>query len=236
MNTGLTVTCISANKKQTTFASFTKFGNKYWTDCAGNKSKPGYYFAFYDKKDKVYIHKIHNILSPTEQPADMDWKPKKPNKKNILCFGKRLMTIPWEEWKNGIGKDAPYTVGNYRMNQTTTCPGFDCTRFIYAESAIKEDEEDEEEALILRRRKERQAIQDKEDEELIKIARAKKMRKDIDPIRQTEIDSLNKDIAREEAEIEKRKATIMELRIEIEAVKSGTRDEELIRRATLTPK
>ena len=48
MNNGLTVTCISANKKQTTFASFTKFGNKYWTDCAGNKSKPGYYFAFYD--------------------------------------------------------------------------------------------------------------------------------------------------------------------------------------------
>ena len=236
MNTGLTVTCISANKTHPTFVSFAKFGNKYWTDCAGNKSKPGYHFAFYDKKDKVNIYQIHNILSPTEQPADMDWKPKKPNKKNILCFGKRLMTIPWEEWKNGIGKGAPYTVGNYRMNQTTTCPGFDCTRFIYAESAIKEDEEDEEEALILRRRKERQAIQDKEDEELIKIARAKKMRKDIDPIRQTEIDSLNKDIAREEAEIEKRKATIMELRIEIEAVKSGTRDEELIRRATLTPK
>ena len=152
MNTGLTVTCISANKTHPTFVNFAKFGNKYWTDCAGNKSKPGYYFVFVNGKYEVYIYKIHIILSPTEQPADMDWKPKKPNKKNILCFGKRLMTIPWEEWKNGIGKGAPYTVGNYRMNQTTTCPGFDCTRFIYAESAIKEDEEDEEdeeEALIM---------------------------------------------------------------------------------------
>ncbi len=242
MNQGLTVTCISANKNSSTRVSFNKFGDRYWTDCVGNKSKPGYYFAFYDEKDKVYIHQIHAILSPAEQPADMDWKPNdpdKPNKKNILCFGKRLMTIPWEEWKNGIGKGAPYTVGNYRMNQTTTYQGFDCTRFIYAESVViapEPDEEEDEEALIMaemeRERKEMEAKMTQR----LKEAKAKKMRKEIDPIRQTEMESIDKQIAREEAEIEKRKAIIMELRIEIEAVKNGTRDEELIRQAISKPK
>lgn len=225
MNTGLTVTCISANKKQTTFASFTKFGNKYWTDCAGNKSKPGYYFAFYDKKDKVYIHKIHNILSPTEQPADMDWKPEKPNKKNILCFGKRLMTIPWEEWKNGIGKGAPYTVGNYRMNQTTTCPGFDCTRFIYAESAIKEDEEDEEEALIMAEMTQR-----------LKEAKAKKQLKNVEALITQQVDNLLRIRKIRIDKIEKQKIKILEIDTKIEAVKRGDYNAELIRRATLTPK
>jgi hypothetical protein len=50
------------------------------------------------------------------------------------------------------------------------------------------------------------------------------------------MESIDKQIAREEAEIEKRKAIIMELRIEIEAVKNGTRDEELIRQAISKPK
>lgn len=241
MNQGLTVTCISANKNSSTRISFNKFGDRYWTDCAGNKSKPGYYFAFYDEKDKVYIHQIHAILSPAEQPADMDWKPndpEKPNKKNILCFGKRLMTIPWEEWKNGIGKGAPYTVGNYRMNQTTTYQGFDCTRFIYAESVViaPEPEEEDEEALIMRRRKERQVIQDAEDEQLIKIARAKKMRKDITPLRDEKlaINAVKKtDIMKKIKALEAEWTKIDE---EDAVIKSGGMDEELIRQAISKPK
>jgi hypothetical protein len=126
MNNGLTVTCISANKKGKTLASFNKFGDRYWDDCIGNKSKPGYYIAFYYQKKEVYIHQIEKILSPAERPADMDWE----SNKNILCFGKRLITIPWEEWKTGIGKGAPYTFGNYRITQTTTIAGFDCSSFI----------------------------------------------------------------------------------------------------------
>ena len=61
MNTGLTVTCISANKTHSTFVNFAKFGNKYWTDCAGNKSKPGYYFVFVNGKYEVIMYKIHNM-------------------------------------------------------------------------------------------------------------------------------------------------------------------------------
>ncbi len=231
MNQGLTVTCISANKNHSTRLSFNKFGDRYWTDCVGNKSKPGYYIAFYDEKAEVYIHKIHAILSPTEQPADMDWKPKdheKPNKKNILCFGKRLMTIPWEEWKNGIGKGAPYTVGDYRMNQTTTYQGFDCTRFILpnnkscAESAV---EEDDEEALIMAEMVKR-----------LKEAKAKKQLKNVEALIAQQVDSLNRDIQTEIDQIEIHRNKILELDTKIEAVKRGDYNAELIRQATLTPK
>ena len=202
MNQGLTVTCISRDKNHSTRVSFNKFGDRYWTDCVSNKSKPGYYFAFYDKKDKkdkkdeVYIHQIHTILSPAEQPADMDWTPIEPNKKNILCFGKRLMTIPWEEWKTGIGKGAPYAVDKYGINQTTTCQGFDCTRFIIpnnkscAESAV---EEDDEEALIMaemeRERKEMEAKMTQR----LKEAKAKKQLKNAEALI-AQVDSLNRDI------------------------------------------
>ena len=233
MNTGLTVTCISANKTHPTFVSFAKFGNKYWTDCAGNKSKPGYHFAFYDKKDKVNIYQIHNILSPTEQPADMDWKPKKPNKKNILCFGKILMTIPWEEWKNGIGKGAPYTVGNYRMNQTTTCPGFDCTRFIYAESAI---EEDEEEALIMAEMERERNEMEAKMAQRLKEAKAKKQLKNVEALITQQVDNLLRIRKIRIDKIEKHKIKILEIDTKIEAVKRGDYNAELIRRATLTPK
>ena len=216
--------------------SFAKFGNKYWTDCAGNKSKPGYHFAFYDKKDKVDIYPIHNILSPTEQPADMDWKPEKPNEKNILCFGKRLMTIPWEEWKNGIGKGAPYTVGNYRMNQTTTCPGFDCTRFIYAESAIKEDEEDEEEALIIAEMERERNEMEAKMAQRLKEAKAKKQLKNVEALITQQVDNLLRIRKIRIDKIEKQNIKILEIDTKIEAVKRGDYNAELIRRATLTPK
>ncbi len=234
MNQGLTVTCISRDKNHSTRVSFNKFGDRYWTDCVSNKSKPGYYFAFYDKKDKkdkkdeVYIHQIHTILSPAEQPADMDWTPIEPNKKNILCFGKRLMTIPWEEWKTGIGKGAPYAVDKYGINQTTTCQGFDCTRFIIpnnkscAESAV---EEDDEEALIVAEMTKR-----------LKEAKAKKQLKHVEALIAQQVDSLNRDIQTEIDQIEIHRNKILELDTKIEAVKRGDYNAELIRQATLTPK
>ncbi len=228
MNQGLTVTCISRDKNHSTRVSFNKFGDRYWTDCASNKSKPGYYFAFYDKKDKkdkkdeVHIYQIDAILSHTEQPADMDWDPDKKNKKNILCFGKRLMTIPWEEWKTGIGKGAPYTVGIYRMNQTTTCPEFDCTRFICAESAV---EEDDEEALIMAEMAKR-----------LKEAKAKKQLKNVEALITQQVDNLLRIRKIRIDKIEKQKIKILEIDTKIEAVKRGDYNAELIRRATLTPK
>ena len=113
MNIGLTITCISTNKKKSTFQSFKKFGNKYWDDTTTNKSKIGYYFAYYFQKKYVYIYKIINILPPSKRPADMDWD----SDKNILCFGPRLKEFTWDEWINGVGFGAPYTP-DYRINQT----------------------------------------------------------------------------------------------------------------------
>jgi flagellar motility protein MotE (MotC chaperone) len=147
-------------------------------------------------------------------------------KKKINFLESKIVLL--ESNQNGVRLKMD-EVGNFKNIVMSSESPF---RYPVSEVETQEPEEEDEEAVILRRRKERRAIQDMEDEALIKIARAKKMRKDIDPIRQTEIDSLNKDIAREEAEIEKRKANIMELRIEIEAVKNGTRDDELIKMRT----
>jgi hypothetical protein len=113
MNSGLTITCISADKKKPTFQSFQKFGNKYWDDTATNKSQIGYYFAYYFQKKYVYLHKIINILPPSQRPSDMDWS----SDKNILCLSPKLKEFTWEEWKNGVGFGAPYTP-DYRTNQT----------------------------------------------------------------------------------------------------------------------
>jgi hypothetical protein len=113
MNSGLTVTCISADKKKPTFQSFQKFGNKYWDDTATNKSQIGYYFAYYFQKKYVYLHKIINILSPRERPTDMDWS----SDRNILCLSPILKEFTWEEWIYGVGLGSPYTP-DYRTNQT----------------------------------------------------------------------------------------------------------------------
>ena len=113
MNIGLTITCISGDKKKSTLQSFQKFGDKYWDDTKPSKSKIGYYFAYYFQKKYVYLYKIINILPPIQRPSDMDWN----SDKNILCFGPRLKEFTWDEWINGIGFGAPYTP-DYRMNQT----------------------------------------------------------------------------------------------------------------------
>lgn len=113
MEIGLTITCISGDKNKPTFQSFQKFGNKYWDDTVTNKSKIGYYFAYYFQKKYVYIHQIINILLPSQRPSDMDWS----SERNIICLGPRLKKITWDEWKNDIGFGSPYTP-DYRTNQT----------------------------------------------------------------------------------------------------------------------
>jgi hypothetical protein len=117
MNTGLTITCISADKQSSTFKSFQKFGNKYWDDTETNKSKIGYYFAYYFQKKYVYFHKIINILPPSKRPTDMIWD----SNRNILCLGKRLKEFTWEEWKTFTNNNAPYTP-DYRINKTSSWP------------------------------------------------------------------------------------------------------------------
>jgi hypothetical protein len=127
MNTGLTIAFVNNNKTKdklhSTVECYNKFGNKYWDDTLNNRSKIGYYFAYYFQKKYVYIHKIINILQPCERPIEMDWS----SDKQILCLSNRLKKFTWEEWKNGIGLNAPYTP-DYHINRTNSWSCYDLQR------------------------------------------------------------------------------------------------------------
>lgn len=113
MNTGLTIAFICTPKNDPTIINYNKFGNKYWDDTLNNnKSKIGYYFAYYFRKKYVYIHKIINIVQPCDRPHDMDWV----SNRQILCLSGELTQFTWNEWITGIGLGAPYT------------PTYHCTR------------------------------------------------------------------------------------------------------------
>lgn len=116
MNTesGLTIAFICNGKNHNTFTNYEKFGNNYWDDAQNNNSKIGYYFIYYFRQEYVYVHKIINILSPSERPLIMsDWNANR----NILCLSERLKQITWNEWITGVGLNAPYTP-IYRSTQT----------------------------------------------------------------------------------------------------------------------
>jgi len=116
MNNGLTIAFICNGKKgedHSTLTNYKKFGNKYWDDTQNNQSKIGYYFAFYFQQKYVYIHKVINILQPSQRPIEMNWT----SNRQILCLSKQLHKFTWNEWINGIGLGAPYTP-NYRNTQT----------------------------------------------------------------------------------------------------------------------
>jgi len=120
MSSGLTIAFVCQGKDHSTITNHKKFGNKYWDDAQNNKSKIGYYFAFYFQKKYVYIHKIINILQPSERPIEMDWT----SNKQILCLSKQLHAFTWSEWINGIGLGAPFTP-NYRQTSTSSWSCFE---------------------------------------------------------------------------------------------------------------
>lgn len=111
--TGLTIAFICSGNKHPTIENYNKFGNKYWDDTQNNKSKIGYYFAYYYQQKYVFIHKIINILPPNERPSEMVWV----SDRQILCLTPQLKMFTWNEWTHGVGFGAPYTP-SYRMTQT----------------------------------------------------------------------------------------------------------------------
>ena len=113
MNTGLTIAFICSGNKHPTIENYHKFGHKYWNDTQNNKSKIGYYFAYYYQQKYVFIHKIINILPPNERPSEMAWV----SDRQILCLSSQLKMFTWYQWIHGVGFGAPYTP-NYRMTQT----------------------------------------------------------------------------------------------------------------------
>ena len=115
MESGLTIAFVCLGKTHSTIESYKKFGDKYWDDALNNKSKIGYYFAYYYQQKYVYIHKIINILQPKERPKDMEWE----STKQILCLSKKLKEFTWHEWITGIGFGAPFTP-KYRQSNTNS--------------------------------------------------------------------------------------------------------------------
>jgi hypothetical protein len=113
MNAGLTIAFICSGNKHPTVENYKKFGKQFWDDTQNNNSKVGYYFVYYFQQKYVYIHKIINILQPSERPIEMNWT----SDRQILCLSSQLKQFTWNEWIHNIGFGAPYTP-NYRMTQT----------------------------------------------------------------------------------------------------------------------
>lgn len=113
---GLTIAFICMGKSHPTVKNYKKFGNQYWDDTpnSNTKSKIGYYFIYYFQMKYVYVHKIINILPPSERPIEMEWG----SDRQILCLSNKLKEFTWEEWTIGIGFGAPYTP-KYCSTQTT---------------------------------------------------------------------------------------------------------------------
>jgi hypothetical protein len=115
MNTGLTIAFICVSKNHPTIENYNKFGDKYWDDSISNSSKIGYYFAYYFQKKYVRIHKIINILKPSERPIDMNWN----SDRNILYLSNQLHEFTWNEWKDSVGFGSPYTPKYFNTKTTS---------------------------------------------------------------------------------------------------------------------
>ena len=113
--TGLTIVFISKDRKHSTSINYKKFGDRVWDDCEKNNSKIGYYFAYYYKKDSVFIHKITNITSSDVRPSYMDWV----SDRQTLYLSPILKKYTWNEWISCIGLGSPYA-NNYRYCKTSS--------------------------------------------------------------------------------------------------------------------
>ena len=254
MNTGLTIAFICNGDKHPTVINYKLFGNKYWDDTQNNKSKIGYYFAYYFQQKYVYIHKIINILQPSEQPSDMIWESNK--NRQILCLSKQLKKFTWNEWITGIGKGTPYTpkycmtqTGSWSYNELQNHVKYNTFNFINFKNVIENqittitpplpiyqekyeyedavEDYDEETAIMKQFEEEERIIRAAKDAKLREL-RAKKMRANIDSLRIGALDKINILIKERQKQID---ALILERdndEQEIETISQGGRDEELI--------
>ena len=240
MNTGLTIAFICNGDKHPTVINYKLFGNKYWDDTQNNKSKIGYYFAYYFQQKYVYIHKIINILQPSEQPSDMIWES---NNRQTLCLSKQIKKFTWNEWITGLGAGAPYTP-NYRMTQTGSWSyselqkKYNMFNFInlkniidqqpaniainYVEDAIVE--EDDEEAELMREMEiERKAMEER------MVKRLKDIKdKQIVGLREKKCDELKIQLSRYQDMIDELNVNQYKIEKEIKAIMIGDQDAELI--------
>jgi hypothetical protein len=247
MNTGLTIAFICNGDKHPTVINYKLFGNKYWDDTQNNKSKIGYYFAYYFQQKYVYIHKIINILQPSEQPSDMIWE----SNRQILCLSKQLKKFTWDEWITGIGRGAPYTpkycmtqTGSWSYNELQNHVKYNTFNFInfkniidqqpaniainYVEDAIVEDaivEEDDEEAELMREMEiERKAMEER------MVKRLKEIKdKQIVGLREKKCHELKIQLSRYQDMIDELNVNQYKIEKEIKAIMIGDQDAELIK-------
>lgn len=107
MELGLTIAPITKNA--ICIQNYRNFGDKYWDDGQHNKSKVGYYFAYYNQKNCVEFRQIVKIMKPSVKPKEMEhWT----TTRNILCLGPLLKKIPWDDWIKNEGYGSPYS-NNY---------------------------------------------------------------------------------------------------------------------------
>ena len=249
MNSGLTIAFICNGDKHPTVINYKLFGNKYWDDTQNNKSKIGYYFAYYFQQKYVYIHKIINILQPSEQPSDMIWESNK--NRQILCLSKQLKKFTWNEWITGIGIGTPYTpkycmtqTGSWSYNELQNHVKYNTFNFInfknvidqqpaniainYVEDAIVEDaivEEDDEEAELMREMEiERKAMEER------MVKRLKEIKdKQIVGLREKKCDELKIQLSRYQDMIDELNVNQYKIEKEIKAIMIGDQDAELIK-------
>ena len=244
MNAGLTIAFICNGDKHPTVINYKLFGNKYWDDTQNNKSKIGYYFAYYFQQKYVYIHKIINILQPSEQPSDMIWESNK--NRQILCLSKQLKKFTWNEWITGIGIGTPYTpkycmtqTGSWSYNELQNHVKYNTFNFInfknvidqqpaniainYVEDAIVE--EDDEEAELMREMEiERKAMEER------MVKRLKKIKdKQIVGLREKKCDELKIQLSRYQDMIDELNVNQYKIEKEIKAIMIGDQDAELIK-------
>jgi hypothetical protein len=244
MNAGLTIAFICNGDKHPTVINYKLFGNKYWDDTQNNKSKIGYYFAYYFQQKYVYIHKIINILQPSEQPSDMIWESNK--NRQILCLSKQLKKFTWNEWITGIGIGTPYTpkycmtqTGSWSYNELQNHVKYNTFNFInfknvidqqpaniainYVEDAIVE--EDDEEAELMREMEiERKAMEER------MVKRLKEIKdKQIVGLREKKCDELKIQLSRYQDMIDELNVNQYKIEKEIKAIMIGDQDAELIK-------
>ena len=244
MNAGLTIAFICNGDKHPTVINYKLFGNKYWDDTQNNKSKIGYYFAYYFQQKYVYIHKIINILQPSEQPSDMIWESNK--NRQILCLSKQLKKFSWNEWITGIGIGTPYTpkycmtqTGSWSYNELQNHVKYNTFNFInfknvidqqpaniainYVEDAIVE--EDDEEAELMREMEiERKAMEER------MVKRLKEIKdKQIVGLREKKCDELKIQLSKYQDMIDELNVNQYKIEKEIKAIMIGDQDAELIK-------
>ena len=241
MNSGLTIAFICNGDKHPTVINYKLFGNKYWDDTQNNKSKIGYYFAYYFQQKYVYIHKIINILQPSEQPSDMIWESNK--NRQILCLSKQLKKFTWNEWITGIGIGTPYTpkycmtqTGSWSYNELQNHVKYNTFNFINFKNVIDqqpaniainyvEDAIVEEEAELMREMEiERKAMEER------MVKRLKEIKdKQIVGLREKKCDELKIQLSRYQDMIDELNVNQYKIEKEIKAIMIGDQDAELIK-------